>query len=70
MTTAVKIQSHNFPVRVRVLDVDPAGEPDTLKVTEERVLTPEDGEVTFYCTTTRKIEAVDIDYPAAEAGDE
>jgi hypothetical protein len=65
MTTTITVQSHNYPARVRVLD-QVAGEPDEFTVSEERVLRPEDGVQTFYCTTSRKIEVQDIEYDHAE----
>ena len=55
MTSTVKVTSHNFPVLVQTLNQD--GE-----TTEERVLQPQDGEVTFYVTTTQGLGVKDIEY--------
>lgn len=59
MTTSVKIKSANYPVRVRVLDMQASG---LTHVAEQRVLWPEDGEVQFYATVGRQITAVDLEY--------
>lgn len=53
MTTTIKITSHNYPARVLTLDGG--------VITSDRLLHPEDGEQSFYCTTTREIRVVDID---------
>lgn len=54
MTTSIKVTSHNHPALVETFD---NGEK-----TNYRVLTPEDGEVEFYCTTTRQLKIIDLDY--------
>lgn len=67
MTTTIKVTSHNYPAQVRLVSryVQKQG-PDGpyLKVenTVERILRPEDGEVTFHCTTTQAVECIDLDY--------
>lgn len=53
MTTTVKVTSHNYPARVETFD-------NSTKV-GEIVLTPEDGEKSFYCTTTRELRITDIE---------
>lgn len=58
MTTTIKVTSHNYPARVEVIDT--YGERDS--VVETRILTPEDGEQTFYCTTTRELHITDLEY--------
>lgn len=60
MTTTVKVQSHNHPARVEIYDNG--------KKTEERVLRPEDGEVSFYTTTTRELRIVDVEYDYEQKG--
>jgi hypothetical protein len=58
MTTTIKIQSHNTPAVVEISDYHP----DTQATSREtRVLRPEDGEVSFYCTTTRAIRVIDVE---------
>lgn len=54
MTTTIKVTSHNYPARVETLDGG--------KVSSARILTPEDGEVTLYCTTTRELRITDLEY--------
>lgn len=58
MTTAIKVTSHNYPALVETFDNG--------SKTDYRVLTPEDGEQTFYCTTTRQLRITDLEYEAAE----
>ena len=88
LTTSVKVQSHNYPVLVRLIDstrteypnASKAGKPvslysEAVTVTEQ-VLWPEDGEQWFHCTTSRRMECIDLDYndpraarkPAVEQG--
>jgi hypothetical protein len=64
MTTTVKVTSHNYPALVTAVDRYAA--PETR--TQLAVLHPEDGEQSFYCTTTRTLEIVDLecDDPRAE----
>jgi hypothetical protein len=68
MTTTIKVTSHNYPARVEIVDKCN----DREIVVETRVLTPEDGEVQFYCTTTRQLRITDLEYddPAAVAAKE
>lgn len=54
MTSTIKVTSHNFPVRVETLDSG--------KVNDTKILIPEDGEATFYCTTTRELRITDLEY--------
>lgn len=54
MTTTIKVQSHNHPAKVETWDQG--------LLTNTRVLHPEDGEQTFYCTTTRELKITDIEY--------
>lgn len=61
MTTTVKVLSHNAPAKVVIMDQDPYGQNETFRVDEERILKPEDGEVSFYCTTSRKLTIQDIE---------
>lgn len=58
MTTTIKVTSHNYPARVEIIDRH-AGQDS---VTETRILTPEDGEQQFYCTTTRELRITDLEY--------
>lgn len=64
MTTTIKVTSHNYPARVETLDNG--------KAVETRILTPEHGEQTFYCTTTRELRITDLEYndPAVLAAQE
>lgn len=59
MTTTIKVTSHNYPALVETFDGG--------NKTDYKILTPEDGEVTFHCTTTRQLRITDIEYKAAEA---
>lgn len=54
MTTTIKVTSHNYPALVETFDNG--------QKTDYRVLTPENGEQTFHCTTTRQLRITDIDY--------
>ena len=58
MTTTIKITSHNHPAHVSVIDGG--------VVTSSRCLTPEDGEVSFYCTTSREIRVIDLEMGQTE----
>lgn len=58
MTTSVKVKSANYPVLVRTTDRGA----NNYEFSSDEILWPEDGERTFYCTTTRTITAMDIDY--------
>lgn len=58
MTSTVKVQSHNRPVRVVTRDSG--------IVRDDIVLTPEDGERQLYCTTTRTLEIFDVPEPAQQ----
>lgn len=63
MTTNVKIQSHNYPAKVVVSDFMADGS----KVqADSRIVFAEDGEQTFYCTTSRIVEVFDLDYNDVE----
>jgi len=59
MTSTITVQSHNLPVQVETFDNG--------VLTDSKVLLPEDGEVKFYCTTTREVRVTDLEYddPAA-----
>jgi len=57
MTTTVKVLSHNYPVLVRTRD-----KMSDREVVNEQVFTAESGEQLLYCTTTRTLEIVDLDY--------
>lgn len=56
MTTTIKVTSHNYPALVETFD---NGEK-----TDYTVLTPEDGERVFHCTTTRQLRITDLQYDA------
>lgn len=60
MTTTIKVTSRNYPARVEV--VDRYGDRDS--VVQTHILTPEDGEKSFYCTTTRELRITDLEYDA------
>ena len=66
MTTNVKVQSHNYPVLVQMWDQrwdsEAAKFCTAFNLVDSRVLWPEHGEIVFYCTTTRTITLVDLDY--------
>ena len=63
MTTSIKVKSANYPALVEYTDrwVDTEGNE---RVSEgiPVVLWPEDGEVYFYCTTTRQVRVTDLEY--------
>jgi hypothetical protein len=65
MTTTIKVTSHNYPALITAVDRYTTTETRT----ELGVVRPEDGEVSFYCTTTRTLEIVDLEYddPRAKA---
>lgn len=54
MTTTIKVTSHNYPALVETFD-------NGNKV-DYVILTPESGEVSFHCTTTRQLRITDLDY--------
>ena len=54
MTTTIKVTSHNYPARVETYDGG--------TLTNTVVLQPENGEVSFYCTTTRELRITDLEY--------
>lgn len=54
MTSTIKVESHNYPVRVETLDNG--------VVVGTRILTPAEGELAFYCTTTRELRITDLEY--------
>lgn len=56
MTTTIKVTSHNYPARVEVFD---GGK---WQPSMNRIITPEDGEQVFYCTTTRELRITDLEY--------
>lgn len=63
MTTTIKVTSHNYPALVEAFNVTQVDENMTTVEKEYgRVILPEDGEVSFYCTTTRRLQITDIDY--------
>lgn len=71
MTTTIKVTAHNYPALIVAVDRHPIlGEPATR--TKLGVLRPEDGEGQFYCTTTRTLEIVDLEYddPRVPASDD
>ena len=53
MTSTIKVTSHNYPVIVDTIDSGIATDSVTLK--------PEDGERTFYTTTTRELRITDLE---------
>jgi len=59
MTTTIKVTSHNYPARVETIDT--YGDNPSIMV-DARILTPEDGEQTFYCTTSRELRITDLEY--------
>lgn len=64
MTTTIKVTSHNYPAKVEIIDGG--------VVSSTHIITPEVGEFSFYCTTTREIRVIDLDYndPAVLAAKE
>lgn len=54
MTTTIKVISHNYPARVETIDNG------AMKYTE--IILPEDGELTFRCTTLRELRITDLEY--------
>lgn len=58
MTTTIKVTSHNYPARVETID-DFGNSPPSV---QRRIITPEDGEVVLYCTTTRELRITDLEY--------
>lgn len=56
MTTTIKVTSHNYPALVEIFDNG--------KKTDYKVLTPADGEQSFYCTTSRQLRITDLPYEA------
>lgn len=54
MTTSVKVLSHNYPARVETYDQG--------KLTSERIVLAGDGDVDIYCTTSRELRIVDLEY--------
>lgn len=62
MTTTVKITSHNFPALIRTTDRYKSAEGIPVETVTSVVITPDVGELTLYCTTTRTIEVVDLEY--------
>lgn len=53
MTSTVKVTSHNYPVLVMI---------DDGRRTREEVVTPQDGERHYHCTTDQKLSMIDIAY--------
>lgn len=62
MTTTIKVTSHNYPALVETFDNISVENKVEKKKVDYRVLTPEDGEQTFYCTTTRELRITDLEY--------
>ncbi len=64
MTTTIKVTSHNYPARIEIVDSG--------NVVGVDIKTPEDGESTYHCTTTREIRITDLEYdhPAVLAAKE
>lgn len=64
MTTTIKVTSHNYPARVIIYDTiqEHEDEVPTIRKTSEQIVTPEDGEQTFHCTTTRELAITDLEY--------
>jgi hypothetical protein len=54
MTTTIKVTSHNYPALVEVFDNG--------NKSHYQVILAEDGEQTFYCTTTRQLRITDLEY--------
>lgn len=54
MTTTIKVISHNYPARVETFDNG--------KLCASQIVTPESGEVSLYCTTTRELRITDLEY--------
>lgn len=63
MTTNIVVKPANFPTKVTVTDIHQGVDgQDAVSVRYLKAGTEE----TFYCTTTRKVEAVDISYEEME----
>ena len=65
MTTTIKVQSHNYPALVETFERGWDAEqnrPADLRKRDSRVLTPADGEQSFYCTTSMELRVVDLEY--------
>lgn len=63
MTTSVKVKSANYPALVQTFDlVVKNGGPVEAEMVSERVLRPKDGDVEFFCTTTRRLVITDVGY--------
>ncbi|MGA2495273.1 MAG: hypothetical protein ABSF67_20415 [Roseiarcus sp.] len=69
MTTTIKVTSHNYPASVETSDLVGFQQDGAVgqvspqwKVVETRILKPEDGEQSFYCTTSRRVVVTDIEY--------
>jgi hypothetical protein len=58
MTTTITVRSHNHPAMVTYVDRVSGAEIRT----QGPILFPEDGKQSFYCTTTRTVEVVDLEY--------
>lgn len=67
MTTTIKVTSHNYPARVTTTDRGENADGSPYQNSSTRILRPADGEQQFYCTTSRTIEVVDLEYDAPEA---
>lgn len=62
MTTTIKVQAHNYPARVQTYDSG--------RQVDACVLNPEDGERSFYCTTTRELRIMDVEKRPATLGEQ
>jgi hypothetical protein len=65
MTTTIKVTSHNYPALVETFERGWDAEqnrPADLRKRDSRVLTPADGEQSFYCTTSMELRVVDLEY--------
>jgi hypothetical protein len=54
MTTTIKVTSHNYPARVETFD-------GGVRQYAE-IITPEDGEKIYHCTTSRELRITDLEY--------
>jgi hypothetical protein len=71
MTTTIKVISHNYPALVetfdRLWDAEANKVREVSEKTAEIIIWPKDGEQVFYCTTTRTIRVVDLEYDDPKA---
>jgi hypothetical protein len=65
MTTTIKVTSHNYPTLVETFERGWDAEqnrPAELRKRDSRVLTPADGEQSFYWTTSMELRVCDLEY--------